>query len=227
MTRLEQHRTFACRPWVTATILGVIAIGIAMWFAGRVVPDCGQPLRAPMLEFELMLDRAGLARVLDCAPRLAELDRQNIVDLSLFIPAYTGFLVAFALAAGMRRGLAIALGFGVALGDYAETLSLRAISAAWPAFHITTIPILAIAARVKFVLIGIMMVLSALSLWRQSARAGRIVAILLAVSATGAFVTLIPGVGRLGSTMIALGWLLMLVNSATRVLFGRALTDVR
>jgi hypothetical protein len=141
--------TILRKRWLAAMTLGCAAIAVASWFAGRVVPDCGVPLAAPMLEFELALDHLGLARAIDCLPRRVELDRQNLVDLWLFIPAYCGFLAAFAWAAGVGRTATVLLGAAIALSDYAETLALRAMSASWPQTEISLLPVLAIGARTE------------------------------------------------------------------------------
>jgi hypothetical protein len=204
--------------WLAVTVLGFLAIAIALWFARRVVPDCGIPLSAPMLEFELALDHAGLARVIDCLPRRNELDRQNLVDLSLFIPAYSAFLAVFAWAAGLRRVIAIILGVGIALSDFVETFTLRAISAAWPHLETSLIPALAVGVRLKFVLIGVFLLLSAILLWRRGGALTRLVAITVAIGALGSLVSMVPGVGRTGSTMIAVAWLMMFVYSAGQLL---------
>lgn len=169
MTRIRKR-------WLAATFLGCAAIAVALWFARRVVPDCGVPLAAPMLAFELALDREGLANVIGCLPRQIELDRQNVVDLLLFIPTYSAFLAAFACAAGVPRILAIMLGAAIAASDYAETLALRAISAAWPHPESSLLPVLAIGARLKFVLIGAILMMGASALWRHGRGSARPVA---------------------------------------------------
>jgi hypothetical protein len=207
--------------WLAAVILGCLAIAVALWFVGRVVPDCGVQLAAPMLEFELAVDRDGLAHVIDCMPRRAELDRQNLVDLWLFIPAYCGFLAAFARAGGVGWTRAILLGAGIAFSDYEETLALRAISASWPHTEMSLLPVLAIGARLKFVLIGAILLTTAVSLWRRAQPLARAVAVLMAVGSFGSILSMIPGVGRTGSSMIALAWLTMLAYSSGRLLSKR------
>jgi hypothetical protein len=213
--------TMLRKRWLAAMIFGCAAIAVASWFAGRVVPDCGVPLAAPMLEFELALDHLGLARVIECLPRREELDRQNLVDLWLFIPAYCGFLAAFAWAAGVGRTATVLLGAAIALSDYAETLALRAISASWPHTEISLLPVLAIGARLKFALIGAMLLAAAVSLWRRKGVLAQPLAAVMAVGCLGSILSMIPGVGRVGSTMIASAWLFMLAYSSGRFLSKR------
>lgn len=204
--------------WLAATVLDCLAIAIGLWFARRIVPDCGLPVSAPMLEFELALDRSGLARVIDCLPRRNELDLQNLVDLSFFISAYPAFLAVFAWAAGVRLTIAILLGAGIVLSDVTETVALRAISAAWPLLETSFISVLAIGARLKFVLIGVLMLLAAISLWRGGGALARLVAATMVIGSIGSLVTMVPGVGRTGSTMIAVAWLAMFAHSAGQFL---------
>ncbi len=194
------------RWWRLCFVLGLATIGTVFWFASRQVPDCGVPLDAPMIVFELATNQAELGRVLDCRPRLLELDQQNIVDLSLFIWAYAGFLMAFALAAGVRPWLVLSLTAGIIIGDVVETTGLRSISAAWPGFDPASLTPLMISARLKFVLIGVLMMAGG---GRLTLLGQRFVGGIVNFGGIGCIAVLFDA-GRIASALTAAGWLVIL-----------------
>lgn len=200
------------RWWRICFVLGLATIATVGWFATRTVPDCGVPMDAPMIVFELATSQAELGTVLDCRPRLQELDQQNIVDLSLFIWAYGGFLLAFALAAGVRPWVVISLTAGIVIGDLVETFGLRSISAAWPAFDPAALLPLMVSARLKFILIGALMIEGG---WRLSQSGQRITGGIIAVGGIGCIAVLFDA-GRIASALTAAGWLAILVLAMLR-----------
>jgi hypothetical protein len=196
----------AQRWWRICFVLGLVAIGTVGWFASRQVPDCGVPMDAPMIVFELATSKAELAQVLDCRPRLQELDHQNIVDLGLFIWAYAGFLMAFALAAGVRPWLVFTLTAGIIIGDLVETTGLRSISAAWPGFDPTALMPLMVSARLKFILLGALMIEGG---WRLAQLGQRVTGGIIAVGGIGCIAVLFDA-GRIASALTAAAWLVIL-----------------
>lgn len=204
------------RWWRICAVMGLVAMATVVWFASRQVPDCGVPLAAAMIDFELATSQAQLATVLDCKGRLLELDHQNVVDLSLFIWSYAGFLLAFALAAGVRPWLAFTLAAGVVIGDVIETTGLRSIAAAWPRFDSGALMPLMIAARIKFILIGALMIEGA---WRLAQSGWRISGGIVAVGGVACIAVLFDA-GRIASALTAIAWLtifgLALVNGFRR-----------
>lgn len=203
------------RLWRTAAVFGVLTIATALWFLTRGMPSCGAPpLAAAMLDFELATTRPQFAAVLDCAPRLAELDFQNLVDLLLFMWVYTGLLTAFMLAVGVGRGVALALAILMLGGDFIETAILRQIAAGWPALDGSLVGVLAVAVRVKFVAIGAAMLVAAARLWRVEGWGAKATALLTVVGGL-ASVAIIPTEARApASQILVVGWLAMIVYAA-------------
>ncbi|MFC3713731.1 hypothetical protein ACFOMD_14235 [Sphingoaurantiacus capsulatus] len=205
--------------WRATFVFGLLTFALFIVSAVRGVPDCSVPMPAAMLDFELALDRAAFALVLDCAPRLAALDQANIVDLLLFMWAYGGLLTFFALAVGLRPWLAVSLGALMIATDFVETVTLRWIAAGWPLFDPTLVSPLAIAVRVKFVAIGIAMVLAGLWLARfKTGWGARLVALLSVIGGVGS-VWLMYSDGRMtGTAMLAVAWIAITVYAGARTL---------
>lgn len=207
------------RLWRATLLSGLLTFAIFIYSAVQGTPDCGAPMPSAMLDFELALERAQFAPILDCAPRLAALDATNVVDLLLFMWAYGGLLTFFGLAAGMRPWLALPLGALIIGTDFVETLTLRWIAAAWPLFDPALVTPLAIAVRVKFTAIGIAMVLAGLQLFRATPKlAGRGTAGLAIIGGVGSVILMYPE-GRLAGTgLIAVAWLAMTIYAGVRAL---------
>lgn len=204
------------RMWRAAFIFGILTIATALWFLTRPVLDCGAPLAAPMLDFEMAMTQPQFAAVIDCGPRRAELDVQNIVDLLLFMWAYTGLLVAFMLAAGVKRGLALGLGILMLGGDFIETAILRQIAAGWPDLDAGLATTLAVAVRVKFAAIGIAMLVAAARLWRVDGWGARVTAILAVVGGIASIAIIPPEVRGPASQILVVGWLAIMVYAGVK-----------
>jgi hypothetical protein len=210
------------RYWRATMVFGLLAIATAVWFLTRPMPACGgAPLTSAMLDFEMATTQPEFAAVIDCAPRRAELDFQNIVDLLLFMWAYVGFLTAAMLAAGVRRGVAIGLAALMLGGDFVETAILRQIAAAWPALDAGMVTVLAIAVRVKFAAIGIAMLAAALKLWGRGGNGPKLVAALTAIGGVAALAIIPPTAREAASQLVVVGWLALLVYAAVIALRSR------
>lgn len=196
------------RLWRAGAAFGVLTIATAAWFLTRTMPTCGgPPLASAMLDFEMATTPAQFAALLDCRPRLAELDRQNIVDLLLFMWAYTGMLTAFMLAAGVRRGVASSLAILMLGADVTETAILRQIAAGWPRLDPTLVAVLAVAVRLKFAAIGLAMVAGAAKLWRIGGRGAKLTAVVAATGGLAAVAVIAPDLRGPASQVVAVGWL--------------------
>lgn len=206
------------RMWRAAFAFGVLTFALFLYSTVQGVPDCGTPMPSAMLDFELALDRPQFALVLDCAPRLAALDQANVVDLLLFMWAYGGLLTFFAIAAGVRPWLALALGALMIGTDFIETLTLRWIAAGWPLFDPTLVMPLAIAVRVKFVTIGIAMVLAGVQLFRGTPGPwARATALLAIVGGLGSVAIIYPEGRLVGTALTGIGWVAMTVYAGSRL----------
>jgi hypothetical protein len=206
------------RWWRAAAVFGVLTVATAIWFLTRGMPSCGAPpLTSAMLDLELARSHAEFAAVLDCAPRLAELDFQNIVDLLLFMWVYTGLLVAFALAVRVPRAFVAGVGLLILGGDFVETVLLRHIAAYWPQLGGSSVFALATAVRIKFGAIGLLMGFTGGQLWRADASfAGRTVAVLTVIGAF-ASVAIIPDATRgPASQLLVAAWLAMTIYAGVR-----------
>jgi hypothetical protein len=209
------------RLWRATLAFGLLTFALFVFSTVQGIPDCGAPLPTAMLDFELALDRAQFAVVLDCAPRLAALDAANIVDLLLFMWAYGGLLTFFALAVGMRPWLAVSLGALMIGTDFVETVTLRWIAAAWPLFDPSLVTPLAIAVRVKFTAIGIAMVLAGIELLRTTpGMAARSTALLAIVGGLGSVILMYPQGRMAGTGLIAIAWLAMTIYAGAQALRG-------
>jgi hypothetical protein len=210
------------RLWRAAFVFGLLTFALFLFSAIQGVPDCGAPMPSAMLDFELALDRPAFAAVLDCGPRLAALDRANVIDLLLFMWAYGGLLTFFGLAVGLRPWLALSLGALMVGTDFVETMSLRWIAAAWPLFDPALVSPLAVAVRVKFVTIGIAMMLSGLWLARFNGGLGaRVVAVLAVLGGLGS-VWLMYSDGRTtGTAAVGIAWIAMTIYAGARALAHR------
>jgi hypothetical protein len=198
----------AQRLWRATFAFGLLTFAVFIYNVVQGTPDCGDPMPSAMLDFELALERPQFAAVLDCAPRLQSLDFANIIDLLLFMWAYAGLLTFFGLAAGLRPWLALSLGALMLGTDFVETVTLRWIAAGWPLFDPSLVLPLAIAVRVKFVAIGIAMVLAGLTLWRRAGGAGaRATAALSVAGGIGSVLIIYPEGRMIGSGLVALAWL--------------------
>ena len=205
--------------WRICAVFGVLTLATFVGFSAQTVPSCGTVLAAPMIDFELATTRANLAAVLDCQPRLAELDRQNIVDLGFFMWVYVAFLAAFGRASGV--GLPIIAGIAALTlgGDLVETLRLRQIAAAWPQLGSDALTPLIVASRLKFIAIGVGMILSGMALFRRDPRvAARVVAALAIIGGVGNFALLagVPATPAMLPTLIS--WLAILLFAAVSAL---------
>lgn len=209
------------RLWRAAAVFGVLTVATAIVFLGRTVPDCGVPLASPMLDFELATRQPQFAALLDCAPRLAELDFQNLLDLLLFMWVYTAMLTAFMLATGVRRAVALGLAALMLGGDFVETAVLRQIGAGWPQLDGSLVTLLAVAVRVKFVAIGVAMLASAARLWRRPGRGARVTSPLVAAGGIGSLAILVPGLAMLGSLLVFVGWLAIPAYAAVKAFRSR------
>lgn len=215
----DQMFTDPRRLWRATFVFGLLTIALFVFSTVQGVPDCGAPMPSAMLDFELALERSQFAVVLDCAPRLAALDAANVVDLLLFMWAYGGLLTFFALAAGVRPWLALTLGALMVGADFVETMTLRWIAAGWPLFDPTLVLPLAIAVRVKFVAIGVAMVLAGLNLWRSTAGAGaRAVTVLAVLGGLGSVAILYPEGRMAGTALTGLAWLAITGYAGVRAL---------
>lgn len=207
------------RLWRATLTFGLLTFAIFIFGAIKGTPDCGAPVPSAMLDFELALERAQFAPILDCAPRLAALDATNVIDLLLFMWSYGGLLTFFALAVGMRPWLAVSLGALMIGTDFVETVTLRWIAAAWPLFDPSLVTPLAIAVRVKFTAIGIAMVLSGLELFRTTpGMAARSTALLAIVGGLGSVILMYPQGRMAGTGLIAVAWLAMTIYAGARAL---------
>lgn len=210
------------RLWRASFVFGLLTFALFIFSTVQGVPDCGAPMPSAMLDFELALERPQFAVILDCAPRLAALDRANVVDLLLFMWAYGGLLTFFALAVGVRPGLALSLGALMIGPDFVETMTLRWIAAGWPLFDPRLVMPLAIAVRVKFVAIGIAMVLSGLQLWRRIPGMGaRSTALLAVIGGVGSVAIIYPEGRMAGTALTGLAWLAMTIYAGVNVLRRR------
>lgn len=207
------------RLWRATLLFGLLTFAIFIFGAIKGTPNCGAPMPSAMLDFELALERAQFAPILDCAPRLAALDATNVVDLLLFMWSYGGLLTFFALAVGMRPWLALSLGALMIGTDFVETVTLRWIAAAWPLFDPSLVTPLAIAVRVKFTAIGIAMVLAGLELFRTTpGMAARSTALLAIVGGLGSVILMYPQGRMAGTGLIAVAWLAMTIYAGARTL---------
>ena len=204
------------RLWRAAAVFGVLTIATALWFLTRGMPDCGAPLASAMLDFEMATTQPQFAAVLDCAPRLAELDTQNIVDLLLFMWVYTGLLTAFMLAVGVKRGIALALAILMLGGDFIETAILRQIAAGWPALDPTLVAVLAVAVRVKFVAIGAAMILAAMKLWPTPGWGAKATALLSVVGGLASVAIIPPEMRGPASQILVVGWLAIVAYASVK-----------
>ena len=195
--------------WAVAALFGAITLTAAAWLLMREVPSCGAPpLQAPMLDFEFAASRGDFAALLDCAPRLAELDMQNRIDLGLFMWSFGALLLGFALAVGVRPWLAVALA-AVAVGaDVVETLALRRIAADWPALDATVVAPLTIAVRIKYAAVGAAMLVAGQRLWRGGF-GRRLAAALTMLGGAGAAAVILPEGRIAGSLLTLLAWAAM------------------
>lgn len=205
--------------WRAAAVFGVLTIATAIWFLTRPMPTCGgAAIASPMLDFELATARNGFATILDCAPRRAELDFQNIVDLLLFMWVYTGFLAAFSLAAGVRRWLVLGLAALMLGGDFVETAILRQIAAGWPQLDSGLVSVLAVAVRLKFVAIAAATAIAGAYVWRAS----RLIGALAVVGGIASLTTMLSGDLRMaGSALLVVAWLAMTIYAAVNALRSR------
>jgi hypothetical protein len=200
-------------------VFGVLTIATALWFLIRPVPACGgPPLASAMLDFEMATTPAQFAAVLDCQPRLAELDTQNIVDLLLFMWAYTGLLTAFMLAAGVRRGAALGLAILMLGGDFIETMVLRRIAGDWPQLDPTLVVVLAVAVRVKFAAIGLAMIVGAAKLRRVAGWGAKLAVVLVAIGGIAAVAIIPPNFREPASQVVVVGWLALVAYGAINAL---------
>lgn len=207
------------RMWRAAAVFGVLTIATALWFLARGMPTCGAPpLASAMLDLEMATAQAQFAAVLDCAPRLAELDYQNIVDLLLFMWVYTGLLAAFMLAVGVRRGAALGLAAVMLGGDFIETAILRQIAAGWPALDPTLVSVLAVAVRLKFVAIGLAMLAGAARLRRVDGWGAKLTALLIAVGGIASVAIIPAAVREPASQILVVGWLAIVIYAAVNAL---------
>ncbi len=207
------------RLWRATFAFGLLTFALFLFSTLQGVADCGAPMPAAMLDFELALDRAQFAVVLDCAPRLAALDAANVVDLLLFMWAYGGLLTFFALAVGLRPWLALTLGALMIGSDFVETMTLRWIAAGWPLFDPALVMPLAIAVRVKFVAIGAAMVLAGLQLWRGTrGMAARSTALLAVIGGVGSVAIIYPEGRMAGTALIGVAWLAITIYAGIRTL---------
>ncbi len=210
------------RLWRATLAFGALTFALFLVSTVQGVPNCGAPMPSAMLDFELALDRSEFALVLDCAPRLAALDAANVVDLALFMWAYGGLLIFFALAAGVRPWLALTLGALMIGTDFVETVTLRWIAAGWPLFDPALVLPLAVAVRVKFVAIGAAMVLGGLQLWRGSdGTAARSTALLAVIGGLGSVAIIYPEGRMAGTALVAVGWLAITIHAGQRTLRAR------
>lgn len=206
------------RLWRATLVFGLLTFALFVYSTVQGVPDCGTPMPSAMLDFELALERSQFAVILDCAPRLTALDAANVVDLLLFMWAYTGLLTCFALAAGVRPWLALTLGALMVGPDFVETMTLRWIAAGWPLFDPTLVLPLAIAVRVKFVAIGAAMVLAGLQLWRGTAGGGaRATALLAVIGGVGSVAIIYPEGRMAGTALTGLAWLAITLYAGVRL----------
>jgi hypothetical protein len=207
------------RLWRATAAFGVLTIITALWFLTRGMPACdAPPLASAMLDFEMAVTQAEFATVLDCAPRLAELDYQNIVDLLLFMWVYTGMLTAFMLAVGVRRGIALGLAALMLGGDFIETALLRQIAAGWPQLDPTLVSVLAVAVRVKFAAIGLAMLVGAARLWRLDGWGGKLTALLVVVGGIASLAIIPPEARGPASQILVVGWLAILGYASVNAL---------
>ena len=207
------------RLWRATFMFGLLTFALFVYSSVTGVPDCGAPMPSAMLDFELALDRAQFAVVLDCAPRLAALDAANVVDLLLFMWAYGGLLTFFALAVGLRPWMALTLGALMIGPDFVETMTLRWIAAGWPLFDAALVMPLAIAVRVKFVAIGAAMVLAGLQLWRGTpGMAARSTALLAVIGGVGSVAIIYPEGRMAGTALIGVAWLAITIYAGIRTL---------
>lgn len=207
------------RLWRAAAVFGVLTIATALWFLTRPMPTCGGPLLASaMLDFEMATTPAQFAAVLNCQPRLAELDTQNIVDLLLFMWAYTGMLTAFMLAAGVRRGVALSLAILMLGGDFIETAILRQIAAGWPQLDPMLVAVLAVAVRVKFAAIGLAMIAGAARLWRVAGWVSKLTAALAVIGGIASVAIIPPDFREPASQVVVVGWLAIVAYAAVNAL---------
>lgn len=207
------------RLWRAAAVFGVLTIATAVWFLTRGMPTCGAPpLASAMLDFEMATTQAQFAAVLDCAPRLAELDYQNIVDLLLFMWVYTGLLAAFMLAAGVTRGIALGLAVVMLGGDFIETAILRQIAAGWPQLDATLVSVLAVAVRLKFVAIGLAMLAGAARLWRVEGWGAKLTALLVVIGGIASVAIVMPAAREPASQLLVVGWLAIVIYAAVNAL---------
>jgi hypothetical protein len=207
------------RLWRAAAVFGVLTIATALWFLTRGMPTCGAPpLASAMLDFEMALTRPQFAAVLDCGPRLAELDYQNIVDLLLFMWVYTAMLAAFMLAVGVSRGVALGLALLMLGGDFMETAILRQIAAGWPQLDTTLVSVLAVAVRLKFAAIGLAMLAGAARLWRFEGWSAKLIAVLIVVGGVAAIAIIPPEAREPASQIVVVGWLAIVIYAAVNAL---------
>ena len=177
---------------------------------------CGEPSRTPpIIAFELATDQADLAAVFGppgaCREALARQFRiLDGIDYP-FMVAY-GALLAFALAALGARRWAIAVAVLAPVADAIENLALFSIEVEAPG---RWLPVLMVAARAKFVLLGIASCAIAARTWRHEPGPARWLALAHAPALPLAIAGVaVPGAAPLLPPAFAASWLAVVVWAA-------------
>lgn len=179
---------------------------------------CGEPSRTPpIIAFELATDRADLAAVFGPpgACREALVRSFQIVDGIdyAFMIAY-GAMLAFALAALGARRWTIAVAVAAPIADAIENLALFSIDVDAPGGWL---PVLMVAARAKFVLLGIASAAIAVHTWRHEPGRARWLALAHAPALPLALAGVaVPAAAPLLTPAFAASWLAVVVWAALR-----------
>jgi hypothetical protein len=203
--------------------LAVVVLTVVFAAIGP-VSACG-PLQTgtPMLDFEFAISTDDLERIFGepgsiCQSDLVrEFSRANRLDLTLYIPAYGLFLLAFFAAnRGASRGWAAWIGMasvvGAMVNDVIETRYLLMVTNNFPGQPEWLVTIWT-AATVKFALLGIASIASAI-LMTERAHAYRLLLATIAAGGGSAVVYALLAPGSLGllAPASAAAWLAILAD---------------
>jgi hypothetical protein len=227
--------TITARHWaIVTTLAGIAALGTFAIFQNlpevKAAGACAK--NEAILLFELARTHADLDAVFgpigsDCRPKvIAALDAVNTVDVWLFIPAYTAFVVfaAMFLSGGELRPLtwaAIAAAFFALGADYVETLNLLAYT-----LDLTPAPERLLesssAAWIKFFSLALNALLLAAICFTITPRKRWILGVLLCLPIIGVTLMFVDLKWMQAQTLgFLLSWLPLLIMSAKTAVTGR------
>lgn len=213
----------------TSVVAGAIVLALSLLsIATRPTPCGGLPASyPPIVAFELARSGPDLHAIFgakggECRAAMVEaMDRANVLDLAIFIPAYGLFLLA-AFAGLGRRGrpgapTGVAMAVVAMVGDVAENACLMRLTPELDA-SAGSLKLLPWVTAVKWLALGAAGAAAAVALWPGAGRRHRVAAglCLLAPLATLAATAAPHRFGPALATGVAVSWLMLLVDGVVQ-----------